>query len=152
MGLAQDLQTTTLYFRKERSELAPGFQSVMAFAQASAKERALKGGDPTVNDEDALRAIQRGIKMCKDTLEAAGDAESDSILRTRKELHQLELLLPAMASDDEVRAAAEKFVAENEIDPKKGMGQVMAHLTATFGTSLNKSEASRIAREALVTA
>ena len=152
MGLAQDLQKTTLCLRKERSEVAPGFQTVLGYAQASAKERGLKGGDATINDEDALRAIQRGIKMCKDTLASIDDASNANLEfkdRTRKELHQLEVLLPQMASEDAVRAAAREFVANNELDAKKGMGQVMSHLASVFGTSLDKSMASRVAREEL---
>jgi uncharacterized protein YqeY len=147
MGIAQDLQKTTLELRKQRVVYAPGFQTVWGFAQASAKERGLKGGDANVNDEDALRAIQKGIKMNKDVLDIL---PTDGV--AQQELAALEALLPQMATEDEVRAAAAQYVATNELDAKKGMGQVMAHLSATFGTSLDKSMASRIAREALVAA
>lgn len=152
MGIAQDLQTKTLELRKQRSDIAPGFQSVLGLAQASAKERGLKGGDATVNDEDALRAIQKGIKINQDTLatiDGGADVSLSFIERTERELKELKALLPQMASEAEVRAAAEEFVASNELDAKKGMGQVMAHLSAKFGTSLDKAIASRIAKESL---
>ena len=153
MGLAQDLQKAALDHRKQRSEVAPGLQTVLTYAQASAKERGLKGGDAAVNDEDALRAIQRGIKMCKDTLGVIADRGIQPTNdKVQRELEVLEALLPEMASEEEVRAAAQAFVSQNELDAKKGMGQVMAHLSQKFGTSLDKSQASRIAKEALVQA
>jgi uncharacterized protein YqeY len=154
MGLAQDLQSKTLELRKQRVDYAAGFQSVLGFAQASAKERGLKGGDGTVNDEDALRAIQKGIKICRDTLEQAGDhTNTDGVLdRTKRELAALETLLPQMASEDEVRDATRPFLTgyfANEGDPKKAMGVLMKHLSDHFGTTLDKSVASRVAREEL---
>lgn len=149
MGLAQDLQARGLELRKQRSDIAPGFQTVLGFAQASAKERGLKGGDATVNDEDAQRAIQRGIKMCNDTLETAPGDD-----RTLRERAALEDLLPEMADEMEVRAEVGRFIGGNPqlIGDKKAMGEVMKFLNERFGASLNKAEASKIAREALVTA
>ncbi len=150
MGIAQDLNAKTLELRKARSDIAGGFQSVQAFATAFAKERGLKGGDATVNDEDALRAIQRGIKMCNDTLEAVGVAHGtrDGGV-TQRELDELKALLPEMASEDDVRTAARTYIANHQPDPKKGMGQVIAQLSGAFGTSLDKAMAARIAKEEL---
>ena len=151
MGIAQDLNAKTLELRKARADIAGGFQSVQAFAQAFAKERGLKGGDTTVTDEDALRGIQRGIKMCRDTIEAAGpDNMTDGVLdRTERELVALEALLPEMASEDDVRNAARAYITNHQPDPKKGMGQVIGHLSGAFGTALDKSMAARVAKEEL---
>ena len=150
MSIAQNLQATTMELRKARSEIAPGFQSVLGFAQASAKERGLKGGDATINDEDALRAIQKGIKMCRDTIAMAGNIINDSVQRTSKELSALESLLPQMASEDEVIESISVFLKANpEVAKSKGvMGAIMKHLMDTFGTSLDRGKASQLAKVA----
>lgn len=154
MGVALALNTKTLDLRKNRDELAPAFQSVQGVAKASAKERGLKGGDATVNDEDALRAIQKGIKQSRDTiqqLEASGGQESDLYKRSVREVALLESLLPKMASAEEVEAEAN--AALSKLDPSltgmKRMGPMMAHLSDTFGTSLDKGMASGILKKLL---
>lgn len=152
MGIAQDLNAKTLELRKQRSDIAGGFQLVQGFAQATAKERGLKGGDATVNDEDALRAIQKGIKTCRDTLEVSGPANAtDGVVeRTQRELYALEALLPKMASDDEMEASVTDFLARNpDLALSKGvMGAIMKHLMDTFGTALDRGRASQIAKSA----
>lgn len=157
MGVAQALNAKTLELRKTRDELAPSFQSVSGFAQASAKERGLKGGDASVNDEDALRAIQKGIKQVRDTLEQLGTDEgrqSDLYKRSTRELAELEALLPQMASDDEVEAEARAFQSELTVDlvGMKRMGPTMAHLQTRFGTALDKGKASAIVKQLLTPA
>lgn len=154
MGVALALNAKTLELRKTRDELAPAFQSVQGFAQASAKERGLKGGDASVNDEDALRAIQKGIKQSRDTvqqLEASGGQQSDLYKRSVREVQLLESLLPTMASAEEVEAEAN--AALSQLDPNltgmKRMGPMMAHLTGKFGTSLDKAQASGILKRLL---
>jgi uncharacterized protein len=140
--------------RKSRDELAPAFQSIQGFANASAKERGLKGGDASVNDEDALRAIQKGIKQVSDTLSQLNTSEgqeTDLYKRSTRELAELEALLPAMASDAEVEAEAK--AAQSKLDPNltgmKRMGPTMAYLQEKFGTSLDKARASGIVKQLL---
>lgn len=154
MGVAQALNVRTLELRRNRDELAPAFQSVQGFAQASAKERGLKGGDASVNDEDALRAIQKGIKQVRDTLSQLDTDEgrqTDLYTRSKRELTELEALLPQMASDEEVQAEAQAI--QSKLDPNlagmKRMGPTMAHLQEKFGTSLDKSRASGIVKQLL---
>ncbi len=152
MGLAQDLQAKTLELRKSRSDLAGGFQSALAFAQGFAKERGLAGGDATVNDGDAQRAIEKSIKMCRDTLDAAGEhTNTDGVLdRTVRELAAFEALLPEKVGEDDVRNAARTYIANHQLNqPGKDMGKVIGYLTDSFGAALDKPMAARIAREEL---
>jgi len=51
-----------------------------------------------------------------------------------------------MASEDDIRGEAESFIGRMAEKSMKGMGFVMTHLTATFGTSLDKAKASQIVR------
>jgi uncharacterized protein YqeY len=142
------LNAKTLELRKARDPLAGSFQGVQAIATANAKERAVKAGADLstvkADDDDALRAIQKSIKQVKDTLALKPDHE-----QSQNELAVLESLLPKMASEDEIRGEAEGVINALPEKNMKQMGAVMAHLTKTFGTSLDKAKASGVVKALL---
>ena len=148
MSVLAALNAKTLELRKARDPLAGALLSVQSTATALAKERAVKAKEDLAsvkaNDEDALRAIQKGVKQVKDTLALKPDHEA-----SQRELEILESLLPKMASEDEIRGEAEIFAAGLEVKNMKQMGAVMAHLTTIFGTSLDKAKASAVAKAVL---
>ena len=148
MSILVALNAKTLELRRNRDPLAGAFQAVQAFALANAKERAIKAqadlSAVKANDDDALRAIQKGIKQVRDTLALKPDHEA-----SLRELEILESLLPKMASEDEIRGTAESFVATLPEKSMKQMGAVMAHLVAEFGTALDKAKASAVAKAVL---
>lgn len=148
MSVLAALNAKTLELRKARDPLAGALLSVQSQATAFAKERAVK--DKTdlalvkANDDDALRAVQKGIKQVRDTLALKPDHEA-----SLQELAILEALLPQMASEQEIEGEAESFIATLPEKSMKQMGSVMAHLAATFGTSLDKAKASGVVRKLL---
>lgn len=148
MSVLAALNAKTLELRKARDPLAGALLSVQAGATANAKERAVKDKQDLstvkANDDDALRAIQKGIKQVRDTLALKPDHEA-----SLQELEILEALLPQMASEQEIEGEAESFIATLPEKTMKQMGSVMAHLTATFGTSLDKAKASGVVRKLL---
>lgn len=148
MSILAALNAKTLELRKTRDPLAGSFQGVVALSTALAKERAIKEGTDLAlvkaNDEDALRAVQKSIKQVKDTLALKPDHQ-----QSLDELATLEALLPQMASEDEIRGEAESFIVSLPEKNMKQMGAVMAQLTKTFGTSLDKGKASAIVKAAL---
>ena len=144
MSIAAALNAKTVELRKSRDELAGALQSVQALATASGKERGLKGGDATVNDDDALRAINKAIKMVRDTLSLAPEDA-----KPLRELSILEALLPAQASEDDILAEIEAFKTTDEDRSGKFIGKAMAHLTAKFGAALDKSKASSLVKQSL---
>ncbi len=156
MGIAENLKSTTLRLRKDRDELAASIQQVQAFAQSLAKERGLKEGDMNTpfNDDEAVRAVQKGIKQVNDTiasLEQAGGTDSELYRKSLREREILESLLPKMASDDEVNASIEKFISSVDAGSVniKLMGQIMKHLGEEFGASLDKAKASQLVKARL---
>jgi uncharacterized protein YqeY len=147
MSVLATLNAKTMELRKGRDPLAGAFQATQAQATAYAKERAVKDGDLSdvkASDEDALRAIQRAIKQVRDTL-----SHNPAHTASQQELEILEALLPRMASEDEIRGSAEAYAATLAEKNMKQMGGLMAHLAAEFGTSLDKSKASQVAKAVL---
>lgn len=148
MSVLAALNAKTLELRKARDPLAGSFQGVQAIATANAKERAVKAGADLstvkADDDDALRAIQKSIKQVKDTLALKPDHQ-----QSLDELTLLEALLPQMATEDQIRGEAESLINGLPEKNMKAMGGVMAGLTKTFGTSLDKAKASAIVRSLL---
>lgn len=148
MSVLAALNAKTLELRKARDPLAGALMSVQAIATANAKERAVKAGADLstvkADDDDALRAIQKSIKQVKDTLSLKPDHEA-----SLAELGILEAMLPQMASEDQIRGEAESLINGLPEKSMKAMGGIMASLTATFGTSLDKAKASAIVRQLL---
>lgn len=150
MSILAALNAKTLELRKGRDELAGSFQAVQALATANAKDRVIKaGGDlstVTVEEADAVSAIQKAIKQVRDTLSLVPtDAKS------LRELEILESLMPKQPSEDELRGEAESFAAGLEVKSMKQMGALMAHLASVFGVALDKSKASSVAKSVLST-
>lgn len=147
MSVLTNLNNKTLELRKGRDELASRFQAVQALAIASAKERARVAGDPQayeVTEDDAVKAVQKAIKIARDTLAIA---PNDSL--SQREAATLAALLPQAASDDEIRAEAESVLSSMGEVSKGVMGEIMKALNAKFGAALDKGKASQIVREVL---
>lgn len=162
MSVLQALTSRALELRKSRDELAGAFQAVLGNAREIAKQRSVEarkragGGELTIDvtEEDALLAVNRSIKQVSDTIETirSGNGEGSPLFeRSVRELAELTALLPAQASDDEVRHEANMFIIANaeNIPGMKLMGPTMAHLADKFGASLNKGKASGIVRDLL---
>lgn len=162
MSVAEALKAKTLELRKNRDELAPALLAVSSSAQVNAKDRAIKAGafasgntaEFVVNEDDAMRAVQKAIKQVRDTIstiQTAGGTDSALYQRSVRELEVLEGLLPQMASEAEVTREVNMFLIAQ--DPAtlnmKLMGKVMAHLQDVFGASLDKARASGIVKSAL---
>lgn len=149
MSTLAALKAKTLELRKSRDPLAPVFQQIQAGATASAKARAL---DAEITDADAVAALKKAEKNARDLIGvltdqgvAAGDSRYDA---AQVELHAIQALLPAKASEAEVRKSAEDFLADKERN-MKAMGPTMAHLRTTFGDALDSNEASAIVKSLL---
>jgi len=148
VSVLANLNAKTLELRKARDPFAACLLTVQSTAKAFAKERAVKAGadlsNVEVTDEDALRAIQKGIKQANDALSLRPD-HAESLC----ELEILGALMPHMASEDEIRGEAESILSQLPEKNMKAMGTVMAGLMQVFGTSLDKAKASAVVKSLL---
>jgi uncharacterized protein YqeY len=142
MSIAEKLKARTLELRKARDVIAPAFASVLADAQNQAIAKRIEG----FTEEMALLAVNRAINQYTETLKLAPGDE----LTTRK-LEALNGILPAKATDEEVRAEATAWFKSqtSEIHPKGFMGELMKHLMDKYGAALNRGTASQIVKEVL---
>lgn len=157
MSILVALNAKTLELRKARDPLAGSFQGVQALATANAKERTIKEQAKLPEDQrnldfstikadeqDAIAAVQKGIKQVRDTL-ALAPTDAKSL----RELEILESLMPKQPTEDEIRGEIEAALNTMGERPKGVIGMLMKHLVAVFGATLDKGKASAAINKAL---
>ncbi|MEO8879511.1 MAG: GatB/YqeY domain-containing protein [Gemmatimonadaceae bacterium] len=99
-----------------------------------------------LSDIEVGEVLRRGIKKRRESIEMYDKAaRADLADRERAEVKALETYLPANVSDDEIRAAIRKVIAEGATN----MGGVMGKVTPMFKGRSEGSTISRIAKEEL---
>lgn len=97
-----------------------------------------------ITDEICLSVLRRSEKTHRDSIEQFSSAgRTDLADKEKLELSVVESFLPRMMSEDETKAALEKYISENGIEPlKKNIGVVMKGISSIAG--VDKRVASRI--------
>ena len=97
-----------------------------------------------ITDEICLSVLRRSEKTHGDSIEQFSSAgRVDLADKENLELSVIESFLPKMMSEDETKAALEKYILENGIEPlKKNIGVVMKGISSIAG--VDKRVASRI--------
>ncbi len=97
-----------------------------------------------------LKVVQRAIKQRKDSVTQYRKGGREELAAQEEiEIEVLTDYLPAQASEAEIRATVESFVAENNLQGPQAMGAVMGAVLAQLGASADGGTVSRIARQVL---
>jgi uncharacterized protein YqeY len=86
-----------------------------------------------LSEEEVLSVITKQVKQRRESIsdyEAAG--RDDLVAQEQVELAIFEAYLPQQLTREEIRAAAEKIIAETGVTEMAGMGQVMLIVIASF--------------------
>ena len=101
-----------------------------------------------LSDAEVSEVLRKGIKKRRESIEMYDKAaRADLADRERAEVTALEAYLPANVSDDEIRAAIRKVIAEGATN----IGGVMGKVNPMFKGRAEGSTISRIAKEELAT-
>ena len=101
-----------------------------------------------LTDAEVSEVLRKGIKKRRESIEMYDKAaRADLADRERAEVTALEAYLPANVSDDEIRAAIRKVIAEGATN----IGGVMGKVNPMFKGRAEGSTISRIAKEELAT-
>ena len=85
-----------------------------------------KGANGIVSPEKELQILQKMVKQRKDSITEFEKANrTDLIVKEQEEVAVIEKYLPAMMSEEEVRAAVQKAIADTGAISQKEMGKVM---------------------------
>lgn len=85
-----------------------------------------KGANGVVSPEKEVQILQKMVKQRKDSITEFEKANrTDLIAKEQEEVAVIEKYLPAMMSEEEVRAVVQKAIADTGATGQKEMGKVM---------------------------
>lgn len=149
--IAAALKAKWMELRKAKDPKAAFLGLVQSDAQGRAKKQ--NAENPVVSDENALQAIRAAIKQGEDTLRLIAEKGGQPDPNVQAEVALLQDLLPAQASEEDVRAAVLAQIKARECSGEaksmKWMGPVLKELEIQFGAALDKGKASQIIKAAL---
>jgi uncharacterized protein YqeY len=143
--LLERIRQDSLAARKAR-ETEKGTFLVTLLAEAAKVGK--DDGNRESTDAEVTAVIKKFIKNTDETLRVLG-ADSAARAQPEAELAILQAYLPRQATEDEVRAAVGRIVAELAERNPKQMGFVMGKLNAEFAGNFDKGVASKLVKGAL---
>ncbi|MCU0508532.1 MAG: GatB/YqeY domain-containing protein [Anaerolineae bacterium] len=103
-----------------------------------------------LTEEDVQRILQKQVKQRRDSVaEFTKGGRPDLVEKEMAEIAVLEKYLPQQMSEAEVRAHAEKVIAELGVVDMKGLGPVMKRMTADLRGQADGQLVNRVVRELL---
>jgi uncharacterized protein YqeY len=103
-----------------------------------------------LSDDEVMRVLRREVRQRRDSIEeyTRGNRQ-DLVDREQAELDFIERYLPAMLSDEELRAAAQAVVSEVAATGPGDLGKVMGPLLKRLGDRVDGRRANEVVRELL---
>lgn len=139
--LLTQLRKENMQAMKDHDTVKKGVLSLVISAIALAEK---EGGKVLTKDEE-LTYVQRELKQTREALAETPASRQDLIDETKKKIEILESYLPKQMSEDEIRAAIEKIMAENNLEPvKKSQGVIMKSMMAQYKGKIDGKMVSKI--------
>lgn len=124
--------------------------AIRAVKSAIAEAKVAGTEQRTLTDDDVLKIISKQVKQRRDSIaEFSKGGRADLIAKEEAEISVLEKYLPKQMDEAEIRAHAQKVIAELGITDVKGIGPVMKRLTADLRGLADGQAINRVVRELL---
>jgi len=128
--------------------------STLRLINAAIKDRDIaartKGSGEGVSDPEVLEILAKMIKQRREsvtTYEEAGRLELAE--QERQEIDIITEFLPRQLSDDELREACEKAIADTGAESLKDMGKVMGALKSAYAGQMDFAKAGALVKDLL---
>ena len=139
--LLTQLRKENMQAMKDHDTVKKGVLSLVISSIALAEQ---EGGKVLTKDEE-LTYVQRELKQTREALAETPASRQDLIDETNRKIAILESYLPKQMSEDEIRAAIEKIMAENNLEPvKKSQGVIMKSMMAQYKGKIDGKMVSKI--------
>ncbi len=127
--LLKQIRHDNMQAMKEKDEVRKGVCSLLISAIALAEKESGK----VLEKDEELVFVQKELKQTKEELESIPDSRPELKEKAQQKIAIIESYLPKQMSDDEIRDALEKIIAEKGLDhTKKSQGQVMKAMMAEY--------------------
>jgi len=104
----------------------PTVRGLRAIKSAIILAKTEKGANGVVSAEKEVQILQKMVKQRRDSITEFEKANrTDLIAKEQEEVAVIEKYLPAMMSEDEIREAVKKAIADTGATSQKEMGKVM---------------------------
>ncbi|MDD6559634.1 MAG: GatB/YqeY domain-containing protein [Lactimicrobium massiliense] len=138
--LLKQIRHDNMQAMKEKDEVRKGVCSLLISAIALAEKESGK----VLEKDEELVFVQKELKQTKEELESIPDSRPELKEKAQQKIAIIESYLPKQMSDDEIRDALEKIIAEKGLDhTKKSQGQVMKAMMAEYK---GKTDGKTVAR------
>lgn len=138
--LLKQIRHDNMQAMKEKDEVRKGVCSLLISAIALAEKESGK----VLEKDEELVFVQKELKQTKEELESIPDSRPELKEKAQQKIAIIESYLPKQMSDDEIREALEKIIAEKGLDhTRKSQGQVMKAMMAEYK---GKTDGKTVAR------
>ena len=139
--LLKQIRHDNMQAMKEKDEVRKGVCSLLISAIALAEKESGK----VLEKDEELVFVQKELKQTKEELESIPDARPELKEKAQQKIAIIESYLPKQMSDDEIRDALEKIIAEKGLDhTKKSQGQVMKAMMAEYKGKTDGKTVSKV--------
>lgn len=139
--LLKQIRHDNMQAMKEKDEVRKGVCSLLISAIALAEKESGK----VLEKDEELVFVQKELKQTKEELESIPDSRPELKEKAQQKIAIIESYLPKQMSDDEIRDALEKIIAEKGLDhTKKSQGQVMKAMMAEYKGKTDGKTVSKI--------
>lgn len=107
-------------------------------------------GGAEMTEADEIKMLQKLVKQRKESVDIfAQQGREDLAKGEREEIAVIEMFLPKMMSDDEVRAELKSIIASTGANSAADMGKVMGAATKHFAGKADNKMVSALVKELL---
>ena len=109
-----------------------------------------KGGTGEVSEEKEIQILTKMLKQRKESIEIFEKQNRADLATTeQEEVAVIEKYMPAMMSDEDIRAVIEKVIAETGAISQKEMGKVMGAASKQLAGKADNKKVSEIVKSLL---
>jgi uncharacterized protein YqeY len=128
--------------------------STLRLINAAIKDRDIaargEGRPSPIPADEILQLLQKMVKQRKESSEIYEKAgRQDLATQEQEEIIVIESFLPKQMSDEEIRMAVQKAIADSGAAGLKDMGKIMAALKEHFAGQMDFAKAGKIVKECL---
>jgi uncharacterized protein YqeY len=148
MSLEQKIMTDLKAAMIAKDEAA--LRSLRAVKAAILLAKTAEGSKGELKEEDEVRLLQKLVKQRKDSLDIFRQQNREDLAsKEEEEIRVIEKFLPAQMSEEEIRSALSKIIAETGAGSPGDMGKVMGIATKQLAGKADGKTISALVRELL---
>jgi len=147
MSLKENILTDIKVAMKEKDAKK---LDVLRFVNSQIKNREIEIRPETITDSDVIKVLKKYIKQRKESMEQFKSHGRDDLVESEAyQAKVVELYLPQMMTEDEIRVVVKEVIAETGAKSMKEMGMVMKGVMAKAGDLADAKMLSQVVKSEL---